>query len=97
MDKLKLLKILVAFLSFLLVFGILSAATIIYQKLKNNSANSPQNMQTVHLKEPFGSSINSMLEHNGYIYFLVKDGGKADRIVVFDPKTQQKVLRIVLE
>ena len=97
MDKLKLLKILVAFLSFLLVFVILSAATIIYQKLKNNSANSPQNMQTVHLKEPFGSSINSMLEHNGYIYFLVKDGGRADRIVVFDPKTQQKVLRIVLE
>lgn len=97
MDKLKLVKALVALLSFLLVFGILTAATLIYKKINAKNNPNQNTIQTIHLNEPFGSSINAMLENNGYIYLLVKDGGIADRIIVLDAEKLSKTAKIVLE
>lgn len=93
MDKLKLIKIVVALLTFLIVFGVLMAATLIFKKL-----NPPVSTEILSfsLDEPQGSVINSILEYNGYIYMLVKDGGEADRVLILNPETMQVNARVSL-
>lgn len=81
MDKLKIVKIIVAVLTFLLVFGMLTALGTIYKKV---SAPAPQTADRS-LRQPEGSSIESFKIDNGKIYLLVKYGGLADRIVIVNP------------
>ena len=94
MDKLKLVKAVVALLTFLLVFGILMAATLVYKNIKSSQPSAE--VSSLSLGEPNGSRINSMLEYKGYLYILVKDGGESDRIVVFDTQKGQPVSKIKL-
>lgn len=81
MDKLKILKAIVALLTFLLVFGLLTALGTIYKKV---SAPAPKNISTG-LKQPAGSSIESFKIDEGRLYLLVKNGGLADRIIIVNP------------
>ena len=94
MDKLKLVKAVVALLTFLLVFGILMAATLVYKNIKSSQPSAEA--LSLSLGEPSGSRINSMLEYNGYIYLVVKDGGEADRIIILNPETMHKTAHITL-
>ncbi len=87
MDKLKIIKIIVVILTFLLVFGMLTALGTIYKKA---SAPAPQPASRS-LRQPEGSSIESFKIDGGKIYLLVKYGGLADRIVIVNPaETENK-------
>ena len=94
MDKLKLVKAVVALLTFLLVFGILMAATLVYKNIKSSQPSAEASAFS--LGEPSGSRINSMLEYNGYLYLAIKDGGEADRVIILNPENMQKTARITL-
>ncbi len=81
MDKLKILKAIVALLTFLLVFGLLTALGTIYQKA---TAPAPQG-SSQNLRQPDGSSIEDFRISDGRLYLLVKNGGLADRIIIVNP------------
>lgn len=91
MDKLKIIKIVVVFMTFILVLGSLLLLTSVYKKVNKKT---PQMLENISLNQPAESRINNILEHNDYIYILVKDGGQADRIIIFNPKEGKKVSTI---
>jgi len=93
MDKLKLIKSLVAVITFLLVFGGLLLLTLIYKKAHPQAhAYEEQSLQ-----QPQGSSIASVTEADGKLAVLVKGGGEPDRIILYNPKTMQKVITLHLQ
>lgn len=94
MDKLKLIKAVVALLTFLIVFGILMAATLIYKKI--NPSTPTDNLAELSLNEPSGSRIHTLFESEGNLYFLIKDGGEPDRLLVLDAKTLHPKARVML-
>lgn len=93
MDKLKFIKITVFILSFLLVFGTLSAIGIVYKKLNQKT---PVSDISANLNQPKGSTIADYKIKNGTIYILVKNGGKSDRILILDPQNQTPSATITL-
>ncbi|MBR1605844.1 MAG: hypothetical protein IJ660_07055 [Alphaproteobacteria bacterium] len=93
MDKLKLIKSIVVIITFLLVFGSLLLLTVIYKK-----AQPKQDIyQEKNLAQPIGSSISSVTTVGNNLAILIKDGGEADRIVIYNPQTLQKVSTIHLQ
>ena len=85
MNKLKIVKFIVFLLTFLLVFGTLSAFFIVYKKASSKTLLSTD----LSLNQPKGSYIENYLFNNDRLYILVKGGGLADRILVVDPEHQQ--------
>ena len=92
MDKLKLIKSIVFIMTFLLVFGSLLLLTMIYKKSKPQ----PVSYQEFSLEQPVGSNISSVTETDGYLAILIKGGGLADRIIIYDLQTKQKLSTINL-
>lgn len=91
MDKLKLIKITVFVLTFLLVFGSLVFLGSLFKKINTKpTAISAE----INLEEPAGSSVQSIKTKDGIMYILVKDGGKPDRIIMFDTIKGQKLSTI---
>lgn len=85
MDKLKLIKMTVAVLTFLIVFGMLSAAGMIYKKTR-----APEiPVAAVSLAQPAGSSVESFKISDSNLFILVKNGGLPDRIIVLNPARPQ--------
>ena len=93
MDKLKFIKCIVFFMTFLFVLGALTLLTVLYKKITTNQKNFPSEIL---LEEPRESRINNILAHGDYIYIVVKDGGISDRIILFNPQSGQKVSTIKL-
>ena len=93
MDKLKFIKFTVFILTFLLVFGTLSALGSVYKKLNQKPIVSDISTS---LKQPIGSTIADYKIENGIIYILVKNGGKSDRILVLDPSSRTTSATITL-
>ena len=85
MNKLKLMKIIVFILTFLLIFGMICAGSIVYKKISPKSVIS----EDISLNQPKGSSIVDYRFNNDKLYLLIKGGNLADRIVVFNPEKQQ--------
>lgn len=81
MDKLKLVKITVFVLTFLLIFGTLMLLGGIYKKTRKQV---PVSTASVSLSQPKGSEIADFKVDNKQIYVLIKKGGLPDRIVVYD-------------
>lgn len=92
MDKLKLIKTIVVIITFLLVFGSLMLLTVIYKKARPE----PQLYQETGLEQPIGSTIISVTPLDNQLAILVKGGGQADRIIIYDPQTRQKSTTITL-
>ena len=92
MDKLKLIKTIVVLITFMLVFGSLMLLTVIYKKAHT----SPAVYSESGLEQPDGSHIDSIIEVDGKLAILVKDGGEPDRIIIYNPQTMQKVSAIKL-
>ena len=88
MDKLRLVKTTVFILTFALVFGSLVLLGSLYKKTQKGNASFPQE---INLQEPQGSFIKNMLEQNGRLYIQVEGGGEADRIIIFDITSGQKL------
>ncbi len=84
MNQLKAVKIVVFVLTFLLVFGTLAMLGTIYQKANKSKADTPS---VSNLNEPYGSRIESFEVKNEKMYLLIKNGGRADRIVIINADT----------
>ena len=76
MDKLKLVKTIVFVITYLLVFRKPVAA---------------EPGSSISLKQPAGSTIDSFRLHGGSIYLLVKDGGRPDRILIYNQDAGEPV------
>ena len=85
MDKLKLIKILVAALTFFIIFGMLNAVTIIYKK--THTPEVP--VSTLNLAQPTGSTIENFKISDSNLFILVKNGGLQDRIIIINPRQPQ--------
>lgn len=81
MDKLKIIKTIVCLLTFLLVFGALSAFGIVYKKISRPPLPSTG---SIDLKQPHGSTISDYKIENGILYILIKNGGESDRILMME-------------
>ncbi len=81
MDKLKIVKIVVALLTFLLVFGTLLLITVIYQKTHQSPAPTATGLT---LGQPKGTTIGDFKTDDRNIYFLLKNGGLPDRLLIYD-------------
>ena len=93
MNKLRVIKFVVAMLTFLLIFGLLMVLTILYRQF-NKTENIVVENKLVSLEQPQGSSIAQIVSNNGHLHVLVKDGGEADRILILTPdgqKVQQEI------
>ena len=77
MNKLKIIKAVVIFFTFLLVLGMLSALGIIYKKVHKQQP--PQDIEII---QPAGSYIESFSINNNRLYALIKGGQRPDRIIV---------------
>lgn len=81
MNKLKAIKIIVFFLTFLMVFATLFLLGTMVKKMKST----PQSFaEIVSLEQPAGSSIESIFFNNNNAYLLIKNGGMADRVLILD-------------
>ena len=81
MNKLKLIKLIVVFLSLLLISGFVTAAGIIYKKVSKNSL--PTQTEIV---QPFGSQIFKAKLVDGSILLHRRGGSQPDRILLIDPQ-----------
>lgn len=90
MDKLKFVKFIVGILTFLLIFGIISAGMIICKKTTKPSKSN----QEINLEQPKGSHISDFTVHDGNLYILIKGKGLSDRIVVIDTASQTVITTI---
>ena len=93
MNKLILVKLIVIILTFLLVFGSLTALGKIYKLSKKPSPKLPAELI---LDEPQGSTIDTITEINRSLHLLIKNGGKSDRIIIIDPQSGAKISTIRL-
>lgn len=85
MDKLKLIKILVAALTFFIIFGMLNAVTIIYQKTRTPEVPA----SALRLAQPAGSTIENFKISDSNLFVLIKNGGLQDRIIIINPRQPQ--------
>lgn len=88
MDKLKIIKTVVVILTFLLVFGSLTALGSIFNRLNNKP--SPKDL---YLNQPFGSYIHDFKVSDNKTYLLIKGGNKPDRIIIASP-TETSVINL---
>lgn len=94
MDKLKLIKLIVFGLTFLLVFGSLVLLGSIFRHTRaSNQALSAE----ILLSEAIGSRIDSITINKKFIYLLIKDGAKEDRVIILDGETNQPISKIQLQ
>ncbi len=92
MDKLKLVKTIVFILTFLLVFGSLMLIGTLFKKTKTL----PRLPKEINLQEPVGSRISNLQTKENLLYLTISDGGLADRIIIFNTTTGQKISTIYL-
>ena len=83
MNKLNFLKAIVFIMTFLLIFGIISAGMIIVKKHKT-----PTTAAEISLNQPAGSHIADYKIDNGKLYIFVKGKKISDRIIVVDSSPQ---------
>lgn len=83
MDKLKIVKIIVCLLTFLLVLGTLALLGTIYKKTR---VPQPAHEINYNLAQPAGSQISQYSVRDGLLYLLVKNGGLSDRIIIYNPE-----------
>lgn len=79
------IKTLVAVLTFLLVFGTLSALGIVYKKTRVSEIPA----KAVSLSQPRGTIIADYKTVGQTLYILAKNGGLPDRIIILDPNKPQ--------
>ena len=95
MNKLQMVKFMVAVMTFLLIFGTLSVLGILYKQFRK-APEIPVAKTMLSLQQPAGSRIEQIIVKNGQLHILLKEGGKSDRILVLSPDNQNIVQEIVL-
>lgn len=79
MNKLKLIKLAVCIMTFLLIFGMLAALGIVYGRISNKPVRTD-----ISLSQPAGSYIADYRIADTNIYILIKGGKTPDRLAVVD-------------
>ena len=90
MNKLKMVKIVVFILTFLLVFGSLKLLGTLFQKTHS----APRLPEEISLDEPAGSTLQKVQIRDNLLYIGVANGGKSDRLIIFDTASGRKVSTI---
>ncbi len=90
MDKLRIVKGIVFIMTFFLISGTLVLLNVIYKK----SSQPVPVLNDLSLQQPEGSNIAEIHTNDGLLFILVKDGGISDRIIAYNPNTQQIVYTI---
>lgn len=88
MDKLKIIKIIVYFLTFLLIFGSLVLLGSLYKKT-HTPKDIPLHEIRYNLDQPRGSTISQYTFDKPNLYILVKNGGLSDRIIIYNTEKAQ--------
>ena len=81
MNRLKALKTVVFIFTFLLIFGTISLAGILFNRAKNS--NKP--VYSASLGLSVGTKIKQITADEGLLYLLVSMPDKADEIIIFNP------------
>lgn len=81
MDKLKVIKLVVFILTFLLIFSTLSIIGLFLKKAQKNTTDTPQQIS---LNQPLGSYVKDMQINDNKVYLLMVGGGEEDRIIIYD-------------
>jgi len=91
MDHLKLIKSLVFLFTFLLIAGSMLLIGLFAYKIRNADKYSAE----INLQEPEGSVIRQMTAtEEGMLYIQASEGGKPDRIIIYNLPKQQKLSTI---
>lgn len=91
MDKLKLVKITVFILTFMLIFGTLCILGLFFKKTHNSASDIPTQIS---LKQPLGSYIKELHIDNNKLYILTVGGGQEDRVIIYDIQKNQPITTI---
>lgn len=91
MDKLKIVKLIVFLLTFLLIFGIIVAGGTIYKKVSRKTPDT-----SITLNQPKGSYIADYKINEDSLYILIKGGKKEDRILIVSTISPAKQTTISL-
>lgn len=91
--KLRLVKVLVFFLTFAIVFGMVLAGQMIYKK-----AHKKANLETIslNLQQPVGSYISEVISSPDTLFLFVKGGKKSDRMLAISQSDYSVVAEISL-
>lgn len=84
MDKLKIVKITVALMTFLLILGTLLLLTVIYQKTRKPVVSVPAE---VTLNQPEGTTVAEFKIEGDSVFLLLKNGGASDRLLIYNRNT----------
>lgn len=84
MNKINFIKALVFALTFAIFFGLVVMASVITRKNKKISEVTVGINNEINLKQPLGSSIQSVLSKDNYLYIVVSGGNLSDRVVIVD-------------
>lgn len=91
MDKLKIVKLIVFLLTFLLIFGIIVAGGTIYKKVSRKKPEA-----NISLNQPKGSYIADYKINEDLVYILIKGGKNEDRILIVSQSSPDKQTTITL-
>jgi len=92
MSKLKFIKLVVFFLTSMIIFGMFIAGITIYQKARRST---PKNI-TINLAQPQGSRIVSTQTSSDMLYLHILGGGLPERIIAIRPSDQSPLATINL-
>lgn len=92
MNRLKALKTVVFIFTFLLIFGTISLAGILFNRAKNS--NKPVSSASLGLS--VGTKVKQITADEGLLYLLVSAPDKADEIIIFKPVKAKIVSNITL-
>ena len=88
MEKLKLIKLTVFALTFLLIIGTLSILGIF---IKKNLTSEAPKATHISLKQPLGSYIKTLQKADDKLYIHAVGGGEEDRIIIYDTKAEKAI------
>ena len=86
MNKLRLIKLTVCLLTFLLICGMFGSIGIVIKQLKKN----PE-ISNISLNQPSGSYIADYSVIKNKVYVFIKGGGLSDRLAIVDSTNKEPV------
>ena len=92
MNRLKALKTVVFIFTFLLIFGTISLAGILFNRAKNS--NKPVSSASLGLS--VDTKVKQIAADEGLLYLLVSLPDKADKIIIFNPIKAKIISNITL-
>lgn len=84
MSKVRLIKALVLFMTIGIFAGLIFLMTVMAKNIASKKQSGFISENEISLQQPIGSTIKNVLIKDDNVYIVVSDGGKADRIVIYN-------------